>query len=947
VKLWIQIIYKIILYFLKQNDMKKIIFLLLVFIYIFPINNVNANIDQTNSFNFTYDCINWQWILKTDFNLWWHHHYYRQYKINKPWIIEIADEKHTTVSRSTNISISGCDYVPETCNINNEWDWEYLEWQDINYLILNINTDLEIQKDWDRLKINWSWAIDNVDINFKNIYSWSWKNLELELNDSWIKLIEYWYDWNWDLDSQIVRNIILNNRILDWKNEFYYEFRSNNKKIIIKQRIFKRENTWVINSTDWWYEIFSAYNWTNSDERNLWWCANPIWQSNYWYCTWLDYWDYIQHHYTTTKVKLYWVSLNCREIEYSNWDTKVDTESYDWTLWGIITPEFWWDLEINWAFEWNWGTTIYSNKKITVNYLKYIRVWEIWGKKLWIKKIKASLKQNDFTLGENEILLDSIQNTTGFFPLMTFKIEDNSWNIITKIKWNYQLVLTFFTDYWQQVWTYEIPLTIIPNNNLKVLWQLNIDKTKVFATNNTEDKIKICTEIRDEFWNKIDKEYDVNDDNVENFNWIKDLNNTEWLNISSVAFENSKFCFNINSVVPGKKSLKFRIKVPKHIENANLEANWDFQRIYLNTSEIKFKKPISWKLSIDWVDNPALNTNYKFNINLENIWWITDISNWKLDINSDSIEVKSNWHKWKEWTFKLIEDNFYVNSNWELSFSWTVDADFNYLDKIKIWFNNLKISYNIIWNNISYYLDNSDIEWCGTETLWVKIYWNLQWDWKADKVWQVKNFSDLSKWSLRAKIRKNAYVLIKNMNSWDVLNWVKYIEWEDIKISWNNLWFETLIVKNWNVIISDDLNTDNKKLWIIVLKDNYNIKTDFNISWNIYVNNNVQNINAIIYADWTFRSSRSDWTSYSDWDLGSVLILNWSLFTRNTIWWSVWKNTLPWWKEILDSNEYYLANIYDLNNIRKQILSCWDDSYSFIIKYNPSIQTNPPKGFSG
>ena len=89
--------------------------------------------------------------------------------------------------------------------------------------------------------------------------------------------------------------------------------------------------------------------------------------------------------------------------------------------------------------------------------------------------------------------------------------------------------------------------------------------------------------------------------------------------------------------------------------------------------------------------------------------------------------------------------------------------------------------------------------------------------------------------------------------------------------------------------------------------------------------------------------------SYNDNELESKLTFNGSLFTRNTIGWAVIAGTsytLPWWEEVSD---FDLAEIYDLNFIRKVPKTCdWDDEndYSFIIKYNSSIQTNPPKWFS-
>lgn len=47
-------------------------------------------------------------------------------------------------------------------------------------------------------------------------------------------------------------------------------------------------------------------------------------------------------------------------------------------------------------------------------------------------------------------------------------------------------------------------------------------------------------------------------------------------------------------------------------------------------------------------------------------------------------------------------------------------------------------------------------------------------------------------------------------------------------------------------------------------------------------------------------------------DLQNQLVINWSLFTKNTVWWAVfswWKYLLPWNKK---SSDFDKAMIYDL-----------------------------------
>ncbi len=683
--------------------MKKIYILFLFIFVLFNISNVNANIDQTNAFNFTYDCINWQWILKTDFNLWWHHHYYRQYHINKPWIIEIADSNHTTVAKSTNISIDGCNYVPDTCHITNEWNWEYLEGEDKIVKELKIDTNVEISRDWNNIFINGSWSNDLVNINFDENYTWTWKNLELELLDDKINLLEYWYNDSWALVSQVVRTISFQNRNLAWKKEYYYEISNDNKNIKLKQRKFKKVSSWIAYSSDNEYDIYSAYDWSNTGGGT---CSDPKWKSNNWYCTWLDYWDYTQHHYTTTKVKLYRVQLSCTKIEYSDWTaSQIITEAYDWTLWGIIQPIFNWPIIINWISEWNWWVFIFANNSLNIQNLKYEQVWKIWNRKLWVKKIKITIKQNDITLWEDERELNEIKDDVGNFPeLNNIILKNDSWNIVTRVVWDYQIVFTFFDENNQQLGTYETPLTILPTNNLQTL-STTTDKIEVYASNNDSDKIKVCTKITDEFGNEINKEYSVNNSYVQILDWIKDLNNTEALQITNSSFKNSEFCFDINSLVPANKILKFNIKVPLHKQQEDLQANWEYKNLEIETSKINFKAPIEiseFKIS-EWWFFPEIWKEQTYKINLSNLWNIV-FTNGDLDINETYVKNTIAGHKWIEFT-RLLNTKFY---NWNLSFDifkWKIDAEDNILKAPWVKLENLPISYNIWGQNVKYPLN--------------------------------------------------------------------------------------------------------------------------------------------------------------------------------------------------------------------------------------------------
>jgi hypothetical protein len=261
-----------------------------------------------------------------------------------------------------------------------------------------------------------------------------------------------------------------------------------------------------------------------------------------------------------------------------------------------------------------------------------------------------------------------------------------------------------------------------------------------------------------------------------------------------------------------------------------------------------------------------------------------------------------------------------------------------------------EIKYIINWSNNITGTNQLLKQWAQENTLWLKISWNMQWGWKSDLTWQKSNFSDLSKFDLRTQIRKNAYNYIKSMTSWMEVWWVRYVV-GNITLSWEQS-YETLVVKDGNVTINWDLNLTWNRLWIIVLKDGYDIENWYSWSWNVYIKPQVTKINAIIYADGWVISVDDSWnvlatdnTSRTS-KLQTQLVMTGSLFTRNTIWWSILGTTnkyiLPGWKETTDFNH---AMIYDLNYLRRWCSNNCGGNY-FMINYNPKTQTNPPKLFS-
>ncbi len=553
-------------------------------------------------------------------------------------------------------------------------------------------------------------------------------------------------------------------------------------------------------------------------------------------------------------------------------------------------------------------------------------------------KYSVSLKKDSWNF-EEKIADTNISNVSRLTEKIDLtSILSNSF----KESWNYEIKVVTEDALWNSK-EHIKEITVYP-------WDLSESESEISVSSNWDiyannsDYYTYTLKLKDEFWNPIFGKFldsVTNKDNDKDY--LKEI--LQWESSSNWNID-----FYLKSIYPlNSFNQSFEISMDKWWDD--YENISEKQTITKNISDTNsFKKPIVWGFElIDLSEVPEIWKEQNYRIVLYNEGSISSYSNWNLSISTSTIKPSISWHFWNGW-ISSVDRYFWNNlSTNTTSFIWKIDANDNVLESPKIKSENLEISYIFWGKNIKYLLD--DFEWegweCSFETLWLKVYWNLQWDWKWDITGQDSNFSDLSKAELRSNIRKNAFISIKNRAPNTVVNWVKYVEW-DISISWDQD-YETLVVKNWNVIITWDLNTSSKKLWIIVLKDNYNVSSDYNNVWNIYISNSVSEINALIYADWAFRSADSSWNSYWDNELWTKLEFNGALFTRNTIGGAVKGSSeysLPWWQT---TGYYGLAEIYDLNYIRKVTKTCDDDSsndYSFVITYDSNIQNDPPKLFS-
>lgn len=433
------------------------------------------------------------------------------------------------------------------------------------------------------------------------------------------------------------------------------------------------------------------------------------------------------------------------------------------------------------------------------------------------------------------------------------------------------------------------------------------------------------------------------------------------------------------------------------VPSTTISSLW-FNTFYFDISSIKAYAPLNinnWRISfqIQWL------TNYK-TFEVDDIWY--DFKKpfvWDLSIKNDSLKI------WTEQELLLAIDEAnvctwchpYTISNFSSSLQTTdpiryiiqninsetnlIELDpelkftINYTWTDTIWSTGLKsspiISYNFSWMPVKYYISETDeandtdpVDISVWDFVWLKVLWIKQSEGKSILTWQWDNISNVDKFTLKTNIEKNVYDYIKNMSAWAILNWVKYVVW-DVTISWDQP-YETLVVINWNVTINWNLNPSKNKLWIIVLTDKYDEEVDYawTWKWNIYITPNVTYINSIIYSDWGFISTDSSWNVFlSDSSdrttlLSKQLVLEGTLISTNTIGWAIytwWYYILPSWKQ---SSDFDLALTYDLNYVRRwndlwdwadtnldwNMYNKWNDE-PFVIIYNSSLQSDPPKLF--
>ncbi len=499
---------------------------------------------------------------------------------------------------------------------------------------------------------------------------------------------------------------------------------------------------------------------------------------------------------------------------------------------------------------------------------------------------------------------------------------------------------------------------------------------------------KLFTEISAE-WDAIGYSWSALD-----IIWIR-----TWGSVNYFTWSNNNWTYNlwILSYTPTNNDNKLNLIKLSYKVSALWGKNliWEVNETNIATNkDIKFE-PLYKLNSIDNADNWkiiawyrtsftwSLSKSSSISVNDIQIANILDIWN-NIMMSFQDSEVISWWSQVCQWFYKSY--NFSSDNICDRSLSWSSNNvinihnnnfSFSWIPKINIAAphkndikyaseitykmpDNKKVAYNLFSRTINSSATTwSDMGWVVNQSIKILNQWIIS----SNNIFNVLEGGSLNQiWKLTKPdvekfIRDKAEGLIQwrtnynNVNyTWAVLNWWNYTlnSWPSGK--------ETIIIKWWDLVIKTDISKTNWKMkWIIVLKD-------WDIWWNVWIYNDVQNINAIIYADKNIISW--NWNSYYTDNKESIdqLYIKWTLISNNTIWWaSMIPKKCPF--NIIETCTDAIAKRFDLNYFRFYIkntatspdtnwqwnpavnMPSWWEDFPFVLEYDWDLIGNPPIWF--
>jgi len=496
----------------------------------------------------------------------------------------------------------------------------------------------------------------------------------------------------------------------------------------------------------------------------------------------------------------------------------------------------------------------------------------------------------------------------------------------------------------------------------------NTDCANAYANNVDSCKVKIAILKSGEiFWGKT---IQWNGKNLlslfEDASWlfsdrINGHNNDPSVPFRAIEDEFKALVMPSTIMIRSTDSVTIPVKSVSPLEKNDGSMTFKAGNTYLSVSNINYSylKPLVGKLytqgkDLNWNGFPFLNEDANYKIEAEG-----DITPTLLDIeDGETLKAKIMPYSLinpNDLAIKTMSTPKYSASSNSVTFSGIISSP-NFMPPwLKVasaitsyTLGERKVKYLLTWGEKPNDATPITIVWAVSG---IRVIGGSQWQGKSEFTSVEENMSDLGASEFRTLVRKNAYQAVASMTNGQIVNGIKYVE-GDASIGWAITGYETLVVKDGNVTITSDLNPANTSFGIIVIKDNYSLTTGYSGDGNVYVKPNVTKVNAIIYADGAMVAVDTTGKPFATINkarfnaLTNQLWMNGSLFTRNTIGgtFSYPDFKLPW-GEI--TKDFTKAIQYDLNYLRSGNDGAMT-SYKepFVIKYNPALQSNPPKLFT-
>lgn len=896
--------------------------------------------------------------------------------------------------------IAWTDIIEFNSQINNKtykvyidtWSMEDITWSDNKlHSCFPIVWTWYTEKLWEiYFQYEWKWSYICSDNKLRwvfKIWAWWWWYMEdLENNpEKWKIFVNKTADNNWDYYHSKDWND--NGTWQSWLDGIWYANWNNARITFNIKNAFSNVNVYIISHTNW--KIANGYNTWNIYIKLVykdWKSMKNFKVDNISFITW----------YNSDVYK------NWKLIPWYKYVWNFETNNNWWIIWKVISY-VWWSRNY-WLKIKIWNNEIIKNWNMKFKYpfdFNLELTWDEipWKKYIWYNnKVKITTTHIDTNIRNlhfnNFIGTLDIWNYENYFHIQTWAYirqlnNYNNFKIIWDItKWFYSwdklnLYYNLNWIYIYKIWwnTYRINNFNKYTNSQKIYkyWKVkNVISKKINKILIANGKNILRYDVK--FLNK--NNYPINNLNFDLTNFV-DSNKSFDLNSKTNSYETWFFITWDNTYSNIDGTYKVWIISYKPINNAqltgivkNIQYTGDSYTVssnqIVNFKNIYFQTPI-------WInfENKILKTNQKDNFKLNYTKDSTGISNpsyyftWYIKWCADCI---FSWNIWKK-----LQDNNFQQKKYYIYISWSTTPR----SVIYTWY----YSYSLNWNYWNKYIKNyfkkeySPIIYVNKWT--VKIVWLAQSNNKI--LWWINYIStSIQPYILKNNIKK--YVINSTLwYKWENVDLDKSIDlssinkkvniykcWNNqrITIHWNYEWDKKIISLWCEINIDRNIRSSSKgHLQIFSYKTNNNI--DFNNidwrknKWNIYINNNVDTIQASLYTNgsiFTYINNIENgvltWRNQAGFK--KQLYIYWKIFSKNTIWgWSQDKNlkfTILWWKKInsnknIFANEgYIVAQSYDINFWRTSLLNSdnktyntWDLSNIIYNKYDCTWNKNTDK----